>query len=277
MAEHKSLIVRYLREVVRHGLGLWTGAGLTFGAWILDHLIEAEWWLHPSPMFYVVVGSLGLAFAQFMTWRSLALEKTEKTQGRLSVRPSLNSLTNAWPKHQALALLTAGLYKRSFAVLRVKNEGARNFAGVVAECVATEVGKNMHCNWSKESGEDFVLGGGHAGDLNVGDFRLLVVAQAIGGSGVWLRLPDREPFHNPPLQGRSPEGGDDLFFSSSTDLLNLGSESEVAVRFRAEGLDQTVYLRLSFRSGRPEVTVLPSRRPYRLRKRRGSTRRDARQ
>lgn len=76
-------LARYIREVSRHGAALWVGAAVTIGTWAMEHLIQsgrlgkAEWWLHPTPFFYVVAVSLGLAVAQFMAW--LALDKKARS------------------------------------------------------------------------------------------------------------------------------------------------------------------------------------------------------
>lgn len=183
--------------------------------------------------------------------------------GQLSVRPFLDNLTYAWPAHSPEEKLAAGLSKRTFAVLYVSNDGAKNLSGLVARCSAAGTENEIYCVWSKESGDRFVVGGSHATDLNVGDFKLLVIAQALG-SGAWVRLEGREMLFKVPFETKSP-GEDGVIYISSysgnRNRLNLGSELEVAVRFRAEGLDQTESFRLSFESGRPVIAAAPSRLP----------------
>ena len=111
-------IVRYVRDVVRHGVGLWVGAFVTLGGWWLDRLVaagwlgKADWWTHPSPMFYVVVGAIGVAVSGFMAWRSQRKEldaSTASVQIEVSVEWENNNLLLVIRNLSPLASFWAGI------------------------------------------------------------------------------------------------------------------------------------------------------------------------
>lgn len=79
MSEKKGWRLReYIRAVVKHGTGLWTGVVVTIGAWFLDKFITAEWWVKPSPLFYVLAAAIGLTITQYRVWLASVTETEQK-------------------------------------------------------------------------------------------------------------------------------------------------------------------------------------------------------
>jgi len=178
-----------------------------------------------------------------------------KEGGRLFVESFIASLSSALRGPEDVeSLLSDGLndYVRNFAVLRVRNEGEVKLTSIVASCSLANSHDEIPCVWSGESGDEFTKGERHTADLDVGDFKLLVIAQAFG-TGAWARLEDRGRHFERPQEG-NPGGLVPDYLSRSRDILNLGSDLEVAVRFKAFGLDQTERFRLRFESRKPVIT-----------------------
>lgn len=290
-ARQPSTFSRYLRAVLRHGVGIWTGAAVTIGTWLVDMAVEngwiqAEWWPEPTLAFYVIAGTLGLAVAQYLAWRDLETERNEsrkaadhlservehleadvnrlQTASILSILPAkaprkgllgrgmfspqmsfktlIDNLDYAWPKDEEGN--SPGYPERVFAVVRVGNDGGKNARGLVARCFVLNSKEEMRVVWSRESGNTFFPGGGHAADLNAGDYRLLVLAQAVGQERLWCLLPSRGPIYKGPVRvlGSTPL----RFQSQDGEVLNRASELEIMVWFSAESFSRKERFRLGF-------------------------------
>lgn len=172
----------------------------------------------------------------------------------LMVEPLLENLAYAWPNYQT----APNVPPRVFAVIRVTNEGQTDFADVVARCSVTTSGVEIDCVWSNASGNIFVLGGSHRAELKRGDYRLLVVAQAIEKH--WCRIPARHGVYEYPFRTESGTGEVNYYLPSSgtSGFLDLGPDVELTLRFIAEGLDQKQRVQLGFDAkGQPTTSVVP--------------------
>jgi hypothetical protein len=152
--------------------------------------------------------------------------------------------------------MEAGLRKRAFALLTVKNIGAKNAKEVVAECRLANSGA-MPCHWSKESNGKFTLGGSHAEDLNVWQQRLLVVAQVFEENKLWARLPADQPILFSTSAFSSAPFGQHIV-SAHGESLEIGGKAELSVELHAEGgVNHTEHIILSFDADGPTISRLP--------------------
>jgi hypothetical protein len=178
--------------------------------------------------------------------------KREYESAVLTVTASTERLSQVWEaSHQSVARIEAGRHHRRFGVLRVSNEGRNNLPGIVATCQFAD--DSYECVWSLETGAIFVSGGRNTADLNVGETRLLVIAQWFGEERLWMRLPPADRLHELPLMGL-----DGVFINRSREkaVMNLGVDVTVSVRMKGSGVDQTKHFRLWCNQDEPAIDIL---------------------
>ncbi len=160
-------------------------------------------------------------------------------------------------------LVMAGYLGRRFAILRVRNEGARNLKDVVARCVLQSQEIEIRCVWSAAPGRRFDGEGSYAATLNAGDSRLLVFAQAFTEARLWSRLPESRPIYEVPARaqiGFYQIGRPQVthFISRAGEILDFTDPSvELRLSFHAEGLERTQVhrIKLGFKGNEPTALL----------------------
>ena len=139
-----------------------------------------------------------------------------------------------------------------FGLVAVKNEGTRNISSLIPEVNIDGRETASSGAWTTEQGKTFEPLDTNGVTLNVGAKRLLVVAVAFPtekdrgwGGGVWY------PVHS---------GMESKYYFDKVRVLardrNLGTSARIEVRFRAEGVDQTIRFNLAFEpDGSPAAHV----------------------
>jgi hypothetical protein len=226
----------------------WTnrkGGGLGLLAAALGFAVPA--YLSQSTLYSAIAAFLAMAGITF-----LGIDFWSRRKVALSVEAFTDYLSHilSTPKN----LFIAGFEKRKFAVLKVTNTGSKNLKHIIAGCRFNQ-GAEERGIWSLDSGDYFTAGGSHRADLDVGDSRLLVVAQGFGADKLWARLPGQQPFGWPP-RGTNFDGGVAYVGVSGT-LLSIASDAVITARFVAEDLHPLVrHFRLDFDGDEPRITPL---------------------
>jgi hypothetical protein len=157
-------------------------------------------------------------------------------------------------------MIEAGLEKRVYALLKVRNEGRRDLRHVVPVCTVTTTGDRVPCFWSNDKDGQFSLGGGPSADLEVWHDRALLFAQAFGKETLWARLPTDQSIlmEMPAVRERSiaERNREARFISRAGEILDLGDTLGVTLTFRAERFTETVQLELSFGADGPTVSLV---------------------
>jgi hypothetical protein len=151
---------------------------------------------------------------------------------------------------------TPAFDSRKFAIVKVTNTGSKNLKKVVAKCQFNH-GVEEPGIWSLNSGDSpdgFAIGGSHKANLDVGDSRLLVVAQGLSADKLWARLSRQQPFRWP-ARGTDLENGVG-YFDDSAQVLSVASDAAMTVRLTSKDLRVARHFRLDFDGGEQRITPL---------------------
>jgi hypothetical protein len=196
-------------------------------------------WL--SALLFIVSGAFAIT-ALVLTALAIAHHPARQRKRKpLTVEPLIDALRYAYPAHFDNGLPSG----RSFAVLAVRNGGESDLTHIVARCFL-EPGREVPCFWSKESGKQFVPGGGYSADLERADLRLLIIGEAFLNALRWARLPT-DPANVFNSRSEATVDGIPLIMSRAGEALDIGGEMVITVTFQATGLDQSVRFRASFK------------------------------
>lgn len=196
----------------------------------------------------MVIGAIGFVGSILWGfWPVLRVRRMLLFSRKLRLEPRLESLSYAYPKGWAGALMEAGFAQRSFAVISVRNEWQKDLPKVVARCFIGASNEELPCFWSKEPDGKFMAGGGKAADLDVWHERLLIVAQVFAKDSTWARLP-ADPEYLFHTTGKSGEGH---LYSAAGERLDLGKSVGITVTFRAANLRETVRFVCTFGADGP--------------------------
>jgi hypothetical protein len=227
------------KQCAQFSIPFYIGAATTFiGSWALRGKSVLAW---PSAVALTASGGF-LVTALVLTGMALFRHQSRQRKRKpLTLEPFIDSLRYAYPSHFDKSL-PAG---RSFAVLAVRNGGESDLTHIVARCFL-EPGREVPCFWSKDSGKQFVPGGGYSADLKRADLRLLIIGEAFLDAMRWARLPaDQANVFN--SRSEATVGGVALIVSRAGETLDVGGEMIITVTFQAAGLDQRERFRAAFK------------------------------
>jgi hypothetical protein len=179
----------------------------------------------------------------------LGIDFSSRRKAALFVEASVDYLYNVVNASKHLSI--SGFDKRKFAVLKVTNTGSKDLKKIIAKCQMDQEAEENGI-WSLDSGDEFTGGGSHKADLDVGDSRLLVVAQGFGADKLWARLPRQKPFGWPP---RATDLKGTVAYVAEGQILSIASDAAITVRFTSKDLRRVAKrFRLDFDGDEPRIT-----------------------